>query len=151
MIATPKTIYSNACDHAGCEADENARVKRHAFRLVASLFVEIRCYLALECVSRDSVLIFFFRHWLSTPAQFVAQHVEIVSIHRLNEIESRAALANRHAIFRLERKPDLSIERQCDLFMLSLQQQFDLGIVRHDDGAVGKRKRTDRSYHDRIH
>src|SRR2546423_2189952 len=151
MIAAQKTINSDACYHTDCEADEDARVQRHAFRLVCRVSVQISCDLTLECVSSDSVLVLFFRHPLSTPAQLVTQHVEIVSIHRLNEIESRAALANRHSIFNLQRKTDLSVERQRNFFMLGFEQQLDLSVVRNDDRTVRKCERADRSYHDRVH
>src|ERR1700741_2492866 len=57
---------------------------------------------------------------LTTPAQLVAQNVEVVSIHWLNEIECRAALSNHDSIGNFQRKPDLPIERQCYLFLVRL-------------------------------
>src|SRR5258708_35661939 len=56
----------------------------------------------------------------SSPAQFVAQHLEIVSVHRLNEVESRLALANQHAVLRLQWKSHLPIESQRHAFICRL-------------------------------
>jgi hypothetical protein len=41
------------------------------------------------------------RNSLPPPAQLVAQHVEIVSVHRLNEIKSGLALTNDYSIVNL--------------------------------------------------
>src|SRR6185369_17147178 len=82
---------------------------------------------------------------LTTPTQLVAQNVEVVSVHWLNEIECRAALSNHDFIRNFQRKTDLTIKRQCHLFLVRLQQQLDLGVVRHDDGTIRECKRTDRS------
>src|SRR5688572_8298319 len=46
---------------------------------------------------------------------------------------------------------NLAIERQHYVFLLSFHQQFDNGVIRHDERPVGKRERADRRDDDRIH
>src|SRR5215213_792804 len=58
---------------------------------------------------------------LTTPAQFVAQDVEVVSITRLNEVERRAALPNYDPVRNLESKTNLPVERQRHVFVVCLQ------------------------------
>ena len=115
MIAANKRLFDDARDHADYQTDQDLRVQRHAFRLVGSLFVEIRGYLAFKGIALDSVgcaalIVFVFRHRLAAPAQLVAQNVEIVSVAWLNQVESRAALANDDAVVNLEWKTNLPIE-----------------------------------------
>src|SRR6185436_2895824 len=175
MIAAKKLVDSHAGDHTEREAGEDLVVKRDAFRFVRSFLVEIGAYLAFKRISLDSFIVSFVRHlfspcerldfvptryrrWyrlcpskLPTPTQLVAQNVEVVSVHWLNEIECRAALSNYNSIRNLKRKTDLTIKRQRHLFLVRLQQQLDLGVVRDDDGTIRECKRTDRSNNYRVH
>src|SRR5215510_11554733 len=99
-------------------------MKRHAARLIGSLFIQIRSYPTFEHISLDLILVVsFFRHSFSstTPAKLVTQNVEVVSIARLNDIESCAALAYHNSISNLHLKTDLPVKRQSHLFVISLQ------------------------------
>src|ERR1044071_10054638 len=111
MIASQNFVNRKARDHAEREAEQDLGVQRHALRLIGRLFVKIGSYFTFERISLESIrVVSFFRHVcvlrLTTPAQFVAQDVEVVSITRLNEIERRAALANPDAVRHLQRKTD---------------------------------------------
>ncbi len=124
MIAAQSAIDRDAGNHADCQPDQDLRVQRNAFRLIRRHLVQIGCYLAFERVALESFwFVVFFRHVfeLATPTQLIAQNVEIVSIHWLNEIESRTTFTNRDAILNFQREPDLPIERQCYFFVVSLQ------------------------------
>src|SRR5262245_59555068 len=67
--------------------------------------------------------------FLSSPPQFVSQQVKIITVLRLHQIESRLALANDDAIAGLDRKSDLAVERQRDVFLLSHQTNFNQRIT----------------------
>src|SRR6267378_6293799 len=65
----------------------------------------------------------------SSPAQFIAQNVEIVSVHGLHEVECSLALPNDDPVFNLQGKANLAIQRQGHVLLLSLQTQFNDSIV----------------------
>src|SRR5882762_8182556 len=88
---------------------------------------------------------------LPSPAQLVAQHVEIISIHWLHQIECRVALSDEDAVVRVQRQTDLAIKRQRHVFVFSLQTQLDQRLIGHHDWSVGKCERTDWRKHDRVH
>src|SRR6266705_2940430 len=61
----------------------------------------------------------------SSPFQLVPQHIEIISICGLNQIECRIALSNYDAVANLQRKPNLAIKCQGDLLVSGLEPHFD--------------------------
>ena len=61
----------------------------------------------------------------SPPLQFIAQHLEVISIGRLHEIKRRATLANQNPIARLQSKANLTIESQRDFFFFGNQAHFN--------------------------
>ncbi len=73
MIAAPQLIYGNTRNHADRQSNQDLGVKRYTFGLIGSLFIEVGCYFAFECISFHSirgpaVIVFVFRHVVvSTP------------------------------------------------------------------------------------
>lgn len=57
----------------------------------------------------------------SSPPQFVAQDIEVISVHRLHEIERRLALAYHDAVFNSQGKANLAIQCQRHVFLISFQ------------------------------
>jgi hypothetical protein len=65
MIAAEDPIDSYAGDHTNREPDQNSGVKRHAFRLIGCLFVEIGSYFTFERITFDFFVVSFVRHRFS--------------------------------------------------------------------------------------
>jgi hypothetical protein len=51
VVTTEYAIHRDARNDADEQTDQDPGMKRHAFRFIGSLFVEIGGYLAFECVS----------------------------------------------------------------------------------------------------
>src|SRR6267143_6006769 len=54
----------------------------------------------------------------SPPFQFISQHIKVISMRWLDQIERRVALSNHDAIEDLQRESDLAIQGQRHLFFV---------------------------------
>src|SRR5581483_409972 len=53
----------------------------------------------------------------SPPLQLIPQHVKVISVRRLHQIEGCLAFANHDAIVRLQIETHLAVKRQSDVFV----------------------------------